>query len=580
MFLKFDSITIENFMSFAMQELSFYDSGKVLVLGRIDESYVVSNGAGKSALFEALVWALYGKTVRNSPVSTVIRSGAKKCSVVLRFRVVSGLEEVSYQVERSRTKSGGSVVLKKFVGGQTEDISGSSVAETDGRIVEVVGLSYDLFINSVFYGQGLPYRFIQETDRGKKEILEEILDLSWLDEFGKRSRELQSIYRSVFDELGMKAVQLSSKIEALEKSYFSGAFEEDNVDFNVLVEELRSSLAAKNDILLLHEKDLNSMRASLNDLCRERGQVLSSKNFYENEKGNILRRKRLIESEDVLQCPVCFSNITDRIVREGISKEYERELFEVEKNLEIVGQKIAYLSQAEKSAREGIAKLEAVISNLRAKMSDISKDITQAEERLKVYQMRQQVIRNIRELEEERKRVNETKEKVEKVLSCVKFWVDASSATGIRMFIISKVLPFLNSRVNYYLSNFSQEYSLQFRASDNGEKIVTVVEINGVQSDYSQLSGGERRRFDVAVLLAFGDLYEARFNSRVSLKIFDEVCENLDASGIEAFVGIVDMLSLRSAVYLISHTTDIPNFERILRVDKINGISSAVYVSG
>jgi len=63
--MKFLNLRAKNFMSFEELDFIFPQSGLYFVGGEIQDGGMSnSNGAGKSALFEALCYGLFGKTIR------------------------------------------------------------------------------------------------------------------------------------------------------------------------------------------------------------------------------------------------------------------------------------------------------------------------------------------------------------------------------------------------------------------------------------------------------------------------------------------------------------------------------------
>ena len=82
------SLSLRNFLSFSKAKIDLADRGVILVIGRTNgENATSSNGAGKSSIWDAIVWCLYGKTIRNVEADAVINersSGGAK--VVLKLK--------------------------------------------------------------------------------------------------------------------------------------------------------------------------------------------------------------------------------------------------------------------------------------------------------------------------------------------------------------------------------------------------------------------------------------------------------------------------------------------------------------
>ena len=77
--MKFLNVRAENFMSFEELDFTFPMKGLYFVGGEVVGGGMSnSNGAGKSVLFEALCFGLFGKTIRNAGKDDVINWAKKK----------------------------------------------------------------------------------------------------------------------------------------------------------------------------------------------------------------------------------------------------------------------------------------------------------------------------------------------------------------------------------------------------------------------------------------------------------------------------------------------------------------------
>jgi exonuclease SbcC len=147
------------------------------------------NGHGKSTVLDAMTWALWGET-RAKNIDDVVRLGQVDAEVEFEFE----LEGDRYRVIRKRslrTKAGqSSLELQGFnaAAQRYQAISGNSIRETEAKIVQLLHMNYDTFINSVFVLQGRADEFTTRRPTERKRILAEILGLSIFDELEVRAR--------------------------------------------------------------------------------------------------------------------------------------------------------------------------------------------------------------------------------------------------------------------------------------------------------------------------------------------------------------------------------------------------------
>ncbi len=181
-----------------------------------------SNGHGKSALFDAMTWALWGRC-RAKREDDVVRQGATNGEVEFEF-AVGGSE---YRVVRKRTlrRSTGQTTLELHVrhDGEWRTATGATVNETQAALIAILRLSYDTFINSAFLMQGRADEFTTKAPNERKKVLGEILGLGRYDDLTERARGLArerendvSAARARLDELDM-AIASRAAVETEER---------------------------------------------------------------------------------------------------------------------------------------------------------------------------------------------------------------------------------------------------------------------------------------------------------------------------------------------------------------------------
>jgi exonuclease SbcC len=139
------------------------------------------NGAGKSSLLDAITWALWGKARLHSD-DDLIHQGQTDMVVQLDFWQAENRYRVVRKRQKGKTaRTPGRSTLDLFVWDEEntrwQPIPAPSVRETEQRIVELLRLDYDTFVNSAFLQQGRADAFTVKTPSKRKEILAEIMGL-------------------------------------------------------------------------------------------------------------------------------------------------------------------------------------------------------------------------------------------------------------------------------------------------------------------------------------------------------------------------------------------------------------------
>lgn len=161
--LAFTSLEIENFKCFVGEPtvlpLGEYEPGLHFIRGRNEaEPRLSPNGAGKSSLWDALCWCLYGKTPdgsRNPDIQPW--RGGKHTSVALHARVNKEVHAVL------RTANPNMLTLDGVQVGQEQ-------------VDHLVGMGFATFTHTVLLGQDRPL-FFDLPPREKMELFGDVLDL-------------------------------------------------------------------------------------------------------------------------------------------------------------------------------------------------------------------------------------------------------------------------------------------------------------------------------------------------------------------------------------------------------------------
>ena len=128
--------------------------------------------SGKSALIDAMVWCLYGRTARYGTDSKgVISTGEQTCEVALDFT----LGPRWFRAVRRTGKITDSGLSEREGEEWIQDVSGS--ARLTNRIEELLGLDFDSFTKTVILPQGRYAEFLTSEPKKRRELLAKILEL-------------------------------------------------------------------------------------------------------------------------------------------------------------------------------------------------------------------------------------------------------------------------------------------------------------------------------------------------------------------------------------------------------------------
>jgi exonuclease SbcC len=233
------------------------------------------NGNGKSAIFDAITWALWGKSrARND--DDLIHAGQSEMEIELEF--ISG--EQQYRVLRkhakkpSKARAGQTILELQIAGNGTfRPISGNSLLETQQKIIDILNLDYEMFKNSAFLRQGHADEFSIKRPGKRKEILANILDLSHYDELESRAKEQSSKRRTEADRLEIAITDF--ELQLANKVKYEDEIRKIQSEITQLEEQSKfketaiSSLRSQKATLEIKKEQLSNTEVHLNETKKE-----------------------------------------------------------------------------------------------------------------------------------------------------------------------------------------------------------------------------------------------------------------------------------------------------------------------
>ena len=179
------------------------------------------NGRGKTTIFSAMVWCLYGQPLKDINGSSVATWKEKRTPDWRGTRVAVTLtaKNESYFIVRHLNYSGlscglnlknSNAILIEKNGVLQEEKSKELSQEI---ITGLVGMSYDVFVKSVLFGQKMK-RLIEEADKDKRIFFDAVFDLLWVDDAKEASKLLKAEKEVELSKMQSAITTVGSQIES------------------------------------------------------------------------------------------------------------------------------------------------------------------------------------------------------------------------------------------------------------------------------------------------------------------------------------------------------------------------------
>lgn len=619
MLIKFKEVSIKNFLAIGQATVELSNRGFTLISGRNNNitDNAQSNGAGKSSIICAIVWAITGETIRGTK-DIVNRYGDDGASVDISFEI----DNIPYRIIRYKDTKQFGTNLKLYVNG--EDKSGKGIRDTEKILAEYLpDITAELLGSVVVLGQGLPQRFTNNTPSGRKEILEKLSKSDFMivdikERLAARKNELLQNIRQLDDTIlsttSMKTLienQLvklkNNKALLVDKNAFDADIdktEEQLATLNILKHDLeyqhstnKSELEIKfktyQDWISKVERNFNSEESHILDELIPYKDKINSLNFQIETKLKEIRQLEAIK--DV--CPTCGQHLPD--VHKVDTSSLHIEVEELQRQLDICNDsyktakddtdiKIKNLrialdtDSAEFKAEYDQAKLEvdSTYTTLQKCDSEIN-NLTSTLDKLNLNKQNNLNLLNtidsdIAECECQLKQFEDTLlyNNIEKTnknnhLDIINKMITVATR-DFRGYLLSGIIDFIKSKAKEYSQAIFNTDKIDFCLDNNN------IFIGYCGKAYENLSGGEKQRVDIIIQFALRDMLSQFLNFSCNILVLDELFDAVDQVGCESILNLITTkLKDIESIFIITHHADIaiPCDNEITIVKNNKGVS-------
>ena len=547
MYIK--KVKFKNFRSYGNELVEFVISednilsSLNLIVGR--------NGAGKTTISQAIVYALYGK-----------------CEGLTQAQLCNRINKSSLSVEIDLDCDGNLINIKRTlkpasfevtINNQPQDMAGKTNIQ---ELLEesYYHIPYAVFKNLIILNINDFKSMLTLTPGEKSKIIDKIFGYSVLNEMAKFVKidttqagldlnNIQNEIKSVENSINVS----TDKLKLLEKNVPIVNINE----LNQTIETLKSSINENN---ILVEKCI--------DASKKINEKLHNINIDNTTISNeILTYKKKIKLIDIGKCPLCGSDLT------GGSFIEERALYV--KNIKDLEDKLELNNSTINKMNNNNNKLSIKLNNIKLDTYKLSNILIEKTSDLKSTNTNNKVaIEQINDLILEFKTQNEklqlTATSLNERYYMMQIITKIFSDNGVKKYIGSKYTPVINNIITEISHRIDIEYNMKFE--DDFSCSITQC---GIDVDYSTLSSGEKRKMDFTVIISFLKMLKLQYPG-INTLFCDEIFATLSTDVIPDMVSILSDITkeLQIHAYLIHHSIfDSSDFNTIYQISKKDGFS-------
>lgn len=580
-----NNVVIKGFRSIKDLTFQFSKQGVTFVQGL--------NGAGKSTIFEALYWGLYGQSIKDSTLAelktkTEYRDGEwEGTRVIVEFYI----DETNYQVFRTLDfgkPAESSISIYK----DHQMVPIENKANAQEILTNIIGINAELFKQSIFFAQK-SLRLVDKTDAQKRDVLDTLFDVEvdkYIENAKKEAQDVstkialveskyQTAVRSLTD---LKSKKISD--EQILNNFDTNKYDRlTNIAGDILQKKDELDLIPKDDVEIVAPDPYDAV--PYNQAVSRLAAVHTSISTLEYALKSL--------QPVVTTCPTCggdlkpdkiaemqadYSNKLEGLTtklkdaqgnREEIQVEvnsYEQEKSDHAKFL----QEFGVLQMQNQATKYKIKQLETELKGLQD-MYDMVKSQTchVTEGSLMMLGV------EIDNLESSITTLSSNLVELKRDLDAYQYWASVGfGAKGIKAYIFQAMLTKLNTALRIYGEQLGIYVSFDVKTDTKSKAFSVVIEtLDGVKKSYSDLSGGEQRRVDVIVSFALHDLV-CDTKQRPSIMVLDEPFEGLDEPGLDIAMQLIRNKAHSLGVYLITHNINVDiSWAETLQIKKVKNIT-------
>ena len=623
--LRFDSVDIESFRSIDRAVVNLSNQGTVIVKGINEyEDNATSNGSGKSSLFEAIIYALFEET-SSGEKDVANRLKGNSFTITLTFE----LDGAQYKIVRQSKSGKASVVLYK----NDVDISARNKTDTNKLIIQILGISKSIFLDSIFLSQNANTNLASLTPTARKERLEILTNTdSAVSVFKEKLKSRQAEYEAECINSQMEINKLNGSISTSRKQQYELQLKIDEVNKEVErlrqlgdIGEIEKEIKHKEDVELKEldnlynnltnlikdkEEELEQLRLDGEDnlkkkdeLDKEKQDKLNSWNELEREiqlktntinnlnQNNLKLDKDIEKIKNSDTCPTCgrkYDDANEEHIKQAV---YELEVEKSNNNNKIksIEEDIEKLKQSQKEIEEvgrnlcnEIIKVSALIDEHKrviAEKDNERKDLNNQKQTIDMNKAKCQ--KDINELkakkeellktqtnniEEYKEMITKIETEIVEIEAQIKLYEDAYNKNNDYVNVIKNSIQMVTKEFRtyllqnslQYLNKLLDNYSKQLFSNDTDVIRITEddikLEIKLGEATYESLSGGERTRVNIALLLAQKSLANIIGNISCNIIILDEILGYCDSQAEEKVTSLLTQeLETLESIYMVSH---------------------------
>lgn len=506
------------------------------------------NGSGKTSIINSIDFNLHKKVKgrdKNIKISSLPNRINKNLYTKLSFvtdnneylEVIRGLEPNIFKIYKNNE----------------ELFPDSSYELKQNKLDTYINFDYDSWKSYISLSVNDFKDFLSLNKDDKKLLLEKLLNINLL-------LNINSHLKEKHKDLSNKIDIINNSLNIIKKTIndYKQIIKTAETNSKDDVDKLKNEILSKKDIYISMNNSLIEYNKHINTLNTEIREIENKRNNIRYEIGSVQDKLKLYNNDI---CPLCNSRLnTDTL------QSYKNELLVSKEELE---KSISSYSDMIKICKEKLSILETEQKELNINFTNLKIELSTKQKQIQNYKPvdTKNLEDTIQSFKPEFLDKKEEVSKIQDELSIINKSIDIFNNKNLKNRITKTLIEPLNDYITEVLNDFGIEYRVILNESFDA----TISIMGDVVDDIEQLSNGEIKKINIAIMLSY--LRLIRNNRFVNILFLDEVFSSIDIDGIYDILIFLRKFAKKHKIniYLIHHAIlDESFFDNIIKITKNN----------
>lgn len=536
-------------------------------VSEVHELYANGFVSHNSTILNTITFGLFNRSLNGAPKNKLVNSiNGKQLEVHVYFtvddihyRVVRGIKPSIFQIYKN----------EKLINEDSNSRDYQNVLES-----QILKMSYKTFIQTITIGMSNFTPFMELSSNDRRVVVEDLLGVGILTTMNTVLKDkiqtnnqayydtcnaLQLIKTQCESELAIvEALKNNQKqnVKQLEKQRAQHITEIEK--HSSKIDKLNKAIDKLQPVVDKYELFKNSLQTVISEQGKLKGLIVK-----------IDQDQNFIENND--HCPLCHQTIDDSY-RSTITATNQTNKDKLLTKLDSIQNKLNTLYEKQQKFIDVLNKSNELQSNIRehnGAITLLNNQVRDIDVKLNTQTDSEEIIAKENSIHEKALKGKQLIEDKQVQLENKEIYDQCANLlkdSGIKAAVVNQYLPIINQMINKYLADM--DFFLTFEIDNQFNE--TLKARGRDDMSYQNLSQGEKRRLDMAILFTWRYIAQLRNSCSCSNIFIDEVLDSsLDAAGIESIMKLFRSFT-DSNIFVISHREGVQelDFDRIITIDK------------